>query len=261
MSVFPEPLVSPTAERILAHTYKFVHEEWQHRARDESPDQGFENQFRGYCAMNGGGWAVSQTREMLMGLSLSTASGVSHEIDLTVRTQNSLAIFELKNKAGTPFDKNDVIVFYAKVLDYVCASPDLCQGELNLVALSTTVPDIHGITACLGLGIHPIAPGLRPLPYLQTYGLRMERMMASGLPLSKDCVDLFGDFSAELNQLLLALQNVWPSARWARQSETALFVKRVPPIDLDNVPFRLLSLNNSFGQLLSGFKAAESSPR
>ena len=59
-------------------------------------------------------------------LGLATASGVSHEIDVVIRTLNSTALFELKNKAGVPFDKNDAIVFFAKVLDYLCANPELC---------------------------------------------------------------------------------------------------------------------------------------
>ena len=68
MSVITEPLVSATGCQILRHAYEFVQRDWQHASRDASMDQGFEKQFRASCAMNGLGWTVSETREMLLGL-------------------------------------------------------------------------------------------------------------------------------------------------------------------------------------------------
>ena len=63
-----------------------------------------------------------------------------------------------------PHEKNDVIVFFAKILDYICYNTDLLKQVLIPVFLSTFAFEYTGLAACLGLGIHPMAPGLRPLP-------------------------------------------------------------------------------------------------
>jgi len=84
----------------------------------------------------------------------------------------------------------------------------------------------------------------------------MERLLNEGLSVPREQVDHFSDFTAELNTMLLALDDVWPAARWGLQSESSIFVRKIAPIDLDNIPFRLLSLNKDFGQLLVAFKAA-----
>jgi hypothetical protein len=85
----------------------------------------------------------------------------------------------------------------------------------------------------------------------------MERRLNEGLPLSSEIVDSFADFTAELNTIILALDEVWPSSRWGVHSESSIFVKRVGPVDLDNIPGRLVSLNAAFSRLLDSFKAAK----
>ena len=65
-----------------------------------------------------------------LGSGLETASGVLHEIDVVARSTDVTAILEMKNRKGTLPDKNDVIVFFAKVLDYLAANPVLVSRDV-----------------------------------------------------------------------------------------------------------------------------------
>ena len=93
-------------------------------------DQGFEMKLRESCIGKLAGWVVSQHREMNLGAGLITASGVLHEIDVVAQHEQAMGILELKNRPGLPPEKNDVIVFFAKILDYLCCTPALLRSYL-----------------------------------------------------------------------------------------------------------------------------------
>lgn len=127
MALRIENLLPAHALALLRHCYRFVNEDWQHLPHDESADQGFELKLRqSYSATLG--WVVSQHREMNLGMGLSTASGVLHEIDIVGQNDPVVGILELKNRVAWPPEKNDVIVFFAKILDYLCFTPALLRS-------------------------------------------------------------------------------------------------------------------------------------
>jgi len=254
VAIVIDPELRSETRQLLKYAFVFVHQDWQHAKRDESPDQGFERQFRALLATQQRGWKISENREMHLGLGLGTGSGVLHEIDLVARGDGATAVFELKNKGGAPADKNDAIVFFAKVLDYVSGNPELCTQELTLALLSSFLHDSNGIAACLGLGIYPIAPELRPLPLLQQNAKAMEEELSKGLELPHEVNELFTEFRAELNMFTLALRDVWPSGRWGYHSDRSIFIRSPAPVELDNVAARLVRLNAWCGDLLRTFK-------
>src|SRR5207244_12989337 len=106
--------------QLLAHCYRYVAVAWQHADRDQiTPDQGFERQFREACIGRlPQDWSISQEREMQLGFGLDTASGVLHEVDIVARHPELTVIVEMKNRGVQP-DKNDIIVFFAKIVDYL----------------------------------------------------------------------------------------------------------------------------------------------
>jgi hypothetical protein len=172
----------------LKHCYRFVNEEWQHVDRDDLPDQGFERNFRSSCITSLSGWEISQEREMRLGYELSTASGVLHEIDIVAKHSDVTAIMELNNRQGSPA-KNDVVVFFAKILDYLTLNPDLLLKELCPVFMSTAAFEQNGLAACLGLGIHPVGPGLRPVPILVNNAKILDMELRRGLQVSETIVN------------------------------------------------------------------------
>ena len=52
---------------------------------------------------------------MNLGMGLMTASSVLHEVDVVAQREPTLGILELRNRAWWPPEKNDVIVFFAKI--------------------------------------------------------------------------------------------------------------------------------------------------
>ena len=133
------------------HCYKFVDSIWQHVDREPIPDQGFELRFRESCVKDLIDWNISQQREMHLGCNLQTASGVCHEVDIVAKSQDLIAILELKNRQGSPPEKNDVIVFFAKIFDYLALNPTLLLSEIIPIFMSNTQFEVTGLAACMGL--------------------------------------------------------------------------------------------------------------
>lgn len=172
-------------------------------------------------------WQVSQEWELELGSQLQTASGVRHEIDLVAQHPDTLAIVELKNRLAWPPGKNDVIVFFAKILDYLAFNPKLLLGEVCPVFLSSAAFEETALAACLGLGIHPVGPGMRPLPVLADTLRRIGVALDRGAHIAPATRQLWDDACANLNKLSLQLTEVWMSARCGFQSDEQISVRRV----------------------------------
>ena len=237
------------------HCYRFVNEDWQHADRTDLPDQGFERNFRSVCITRLAGWEISQEREMRLGSELATASGVLHEIDIVAKHSNVTAIMELKNRHDPPA-KNDVVVFFAKLLDYLALTPDLLLKELCPVFLSTVAFDPNGLAACLGLGIHAVGPGLRPAPMLVDNALRLDHELRQGLQVSQEIHDKFEDYCAELNNTCLSLTHNWISSRFGYHSENTIVVRASAGSDSQALSHSLRQLNADCTWLLTNVREA-----
>ncbi len=239
---------------LLRHSYLFVTEHWQHLTREPIPDQGFEERFRESCLLPG--WVISQHRELNLGSVLTTASGVLHEIDLVAQNEPLRGIFELKNRQDFLPEKNDVIVFFAKILDYLCLNPGLLKQTLVPIFLSTFAFDYTGLAACIGLGIHPVAPGLRPLPLLIHNARCMGAERGKGLVLPEAEWDAYEGFCVELNRMSAALNPADANQRFDAMNETTLTVCAVRISQPGELGDHLRSLNAECARLIDVFKAA-----
>ena len=246
---------APTLE-FLRHCFRFVSREWPHAGREPVADDGFEQRFRESCVQNLTEWGISEQREFRLGAGLDTASGVMHEVDLVARHHTVTAILEAKNRGDMP-GKNDVIVFFAKVLDYLLANPMLTLGDVCLAFMSRNSFDSSGLAACLGLGIHPIASDLRPLPVLVDSALRMEYELRQGLMIPADTQDRFDDLCANLNSLAYALDETWPDNRFGYLSDNSLLCKAIVPFQTNTLEQQLRQSNSDCTDLLNAFHAAK----
>lgn len=185
------------ALHFLKHCYRFVNEEWQHATREDLPDQGFERTFRASCTTRLNGWEISPEREMRLGYELSTSSGVLHEIDIVAKHADVTAVVELKNRQGPPA-KNDVVILFAKILDYLSFNPILLLKEMCPIFMSNASFEESGLAACLGLGIHPVGPGLRPVSILVDTAKRIDVELQRGVVVSQEVHERFQDFVQSL---------------------------------------------------------------
>ena len=239
----------------LRHCYKFTNEEWQHADRLDLPDQGYESLFRTSCISRFNEWEISEQREMRLGHDASTASGVLHETDIVAKHPDCNAIMELKNRTEPPA-KNDVIILFAKILDYLAINPALLLKEICPIFMSTFAFDVNGLAGCLGLGIHPICPGLRPIPLLVDNARRIEYELQQGLQLSEETNDRFGDFCANVNNLCLGLSETWIGSRFGYRSEDTIVVKAPPTSESQAMGNVLRQLNTECNWLLARAREA-----
>lgn len=244
----------PNASVLLRHCYLFVSRDWQHLPRDGSPDQGFETKFREGCVTKLGGWVVSQNREMNFGLGLMTASGALHEIDLVAQGDPVLGVMELKNRQGWVPDKNDVIVFFAKILDYLCLTPSLLRATVVPVFMSAFGFEASGLAACLGLGIHPVAPYLRPVPVLIDNARCMLAEKAKGAPLSTEDDDALEDFCSNLTRITNALAGAQLNNRFVYRNDATIEVSAFGSAEVYTLADELRSLNGESDRLLEVFR-------
>lgn len=255
MSLAPYRL-SDSSLHVLRHCYKFVSEQWQHMPRDGSPDQGFESKFRETCILRLRGWIVSQHREMNLGMGLLTASGVLHEIDIVAQREPTIAIFELKNKIATPPGKNDVVTFFAKILDYLCLTPALLRAQLVPTFIASQTFEQSALAACLGLGIHPIAPDIRPLPMLVDNAIRMSAELDRGLQISNEEINAFYEFRSALLNFLASLRGTDANDRFDYFDDLTIAVHAFGPSDCLEAASTMRDLNSQCTRLLGVFRSA-----
>lgn len=246
----------PAAEIFLRECFRFVANVWQHLPREPIPDQGFEEHFRAHCISRLQDWAISPTREMHLGANLDTASGVLHEIDLAVTNSAVTGVAELKNYNDTP-GKNDVIIFHAKVLDYLLANAHLLHQELCLVFLANSNLDDAPLAACLGLGIHPVTPQLRPLPLLVANARVWQRKIDGRVTLPDETMARYEDFCARLSRVAISLHDTWPTCRYGYQGPGRIVVRATSAVNSYSILSDIRSLNADCPALLSDFQRAE----
>ncbi len=197
---------------------------------------------------------------MWLGAGLDTASGVAHEIDIVARSPTVTAILEAKNLGDMP-GKNDIIVFFAKVIDYLIANPELVLKDICLTFMSRNSFEPRAMAACLGLGIHPVASDIRPFPVLVNNAMLMQDKLQKGLVLPYDAQSRLDDLYAQLNTLGLALDETWPDNRFGYQSEDSLTVKAIVPRQADALAEQLRQANSDCLDLIAAFRSAETNNR
>ena len=256
MLIRPENQSSKPVLDFLKCCFRFVSQEWPHAMREPIPDEGFEERFRDSCIRWLPGWSIAPPREMRLGAGLDTLSGTLHEVDIVAKTNGTTSVAELKNLGGGP-GKNDVIIFYAKMLDYVLANPDMAYDNVCLAFVSRSSFDQRGLSACLGLGIHPIASDIRPLPVLINNAMSMQVELDKGLQVDSETLAQFEDFCANLNRLAFALHETWLEYRCEyNSSEDGLLFRAVEPIEVENLTRDLQQANGDCISIYRVFQQA-----
>jgi len=257
MPIRPESQPCESTLAFLKGCFSFVRQEWPRAPREQLPDEGFERRFRERCTSRFPSWSVSEAREMGLGAALETASGVLHEIDIVARTAGVTAIIELKNRKGRLPDKNDVVVFFSKILDYLSANPALASESVCLAFLSSNSYDPAALAACLGLGIHPVGAEIRPLPVLVNNAMIMESEVLRGLHIARSTMDRFDDLCAQLNNLSLVLSDTWIDCRCGYVTDATILIRALPSLPTMALGEQLRQLNADCADILREFRLAK----
>lgn len=219
----PPASANSRALQPLFLTYRFVAQDWLRARREPIPDSGFEEFCRNTLVAQLPGFRISQPREMRLGGHFATSSGILHEVDLVASRETLRIIWELKHWSAH-VDKNAVIGFWAKLMDYLSATPDLAAFECIPVFVTTGAFDDHALAAALALGIEPVAPGLRS-PLILAHNLRL---LESGPEDQRVFVaqseELIQEFRLGCNRLAAMLSGASLSDRVGRLSDKAISV-------------------------------------
>lgn len=257
MTIRVEKPLPAAGLELLRHCYRFVNEEWQHVTHDESVDQGFEVKLRESCTTKLITWVVSHNREMNLGMSLMTASGVLHELDVVTQQEPVIGVMELKNRVEWPPEKNDVIVFFAKILDYLCLTPSILRSHLVPIFISNYAFSQSGLAACLGLGIHPIAPQLRPLPMLIDNANRILLEIEKGVTLSARNEFALGEFCAKVGNMASILAGADANTRFDCFNDLTIAVRAFSAGAVHEMADELRTLNGECSRLIEVIKTAK----
>lgn len=256
MSVQIDDSFTPITLQFLKRCFKFVDQEWRIAPRETLPDKGFEIRFRENYIRQMPGWSISHSGQVNFE-GQYTASGLSHEISLISHHPEGVGILEMQNDQDVSPGKNDIIVFFAKVLDYVMNNPLLAQRDICPVFVSSHKFEEMSLSACLSLGIHPVAPGLRPLPLLVDGARRMGNELNKGLLLAPNIFNDYAELCGRLNKISSRLQGTWLSNRCGYQSDSTVVLRSTVVEDPISLSHELKSANEECSNLLAEFRTAK----
>jgi hypothetical protein len=258
MVVRPTSTATPEVLTLLREAYRFVAVTWPRVPRDLIPDQGFERRLREAVATATAtnGWTLAPASQFEIDAEPATASGVLHEVDLVARHADAAIriVVEAKNW-GHQLGKNEIIVFFAKLLDFFAGRPNLLERRVGAFVASAGSFDESGLQACVGLGMHPIAPDVRPFPVLVDTARRMAFDLTNGFQPSVGLADDLDDFGAAVNRLGVGLEPLELPKRLAYKSDREIVIRAVDTTDVAALAARLRQLSGVAAALLERARA------
>lgn len=162
---------------------RFLKITWPHAPRTIGErDQGFESTFRNHFWEKFHPDAISTVHDLKFGAGLSTLSGLNHELDLLARWANQEWVFELKNGGGSEINKEMLMVFHEKILDFYLANYGFLSDLRIMRGFLTGAAYINdNLRAyCAAWGIVLIDNELLPIPALPTLLAEKKKWAAAG---------------------------------------------------------------------------------
>jgi hypothetical protein len=154
---------------IVWESKRFVAVTWPHAPKSsEERDQGFERIFRNHIWERFRPEAISSVHDLSFGAGLSTLSGLNHELDLLARWGDQEWVFELKNGGGSEINKEMLMVFHEKTLDFFLANYGFLSGLRIMRGFLTGAGHVNDYLRayCAVWGIVLIDNELLPIPAL-----------------------------------------------------------------------------------------------
>jgi hypothetical protein len=161
----------------------FLAKVWPHTAKSfEERDRGFERAFRHHMFEKFRPTAISSVHDLSFGAGLGTLSGLHHELDLLSRWDEQEWVFELKNGGGCEINKEMLMVFQEKTLDFYFANYGFLSSLRIMRGFLTGAGyvDDHIRAYCAAWGIVLIDNELFPLPALPALLAEKKRWLGRG---------------------------------------------------------------------------------
>lgn len=156
-------------------SWLYVARRWPQQPEEEKlhqlNDEGFEEIFRKYLYSKIEFDTVSVTRDMSFGLSLSSLSGMPHELDSICRKGNDIFTFELKHYKEFEITKEIVFTFLGKTLDFYFKNAIYIPENRITMYLVTDNENIENSVRrlCIAFGIKLVEPKLMTMRVLEFF--------------------------------------------------------------------------------------------
>lgn len=184
-------------EMVEAHSWSFIHKEWDKLKRMPIPDRGFEESFRDYIYRNIGFNRVSDVRDTGFGLSYSTFSCVPHELDVICVKDKDLFAFELKHYEVSDITKEIVFTFLGKAMDFYFKNAGVLSNyKITMILLTINKSMDDSIRKlCIALGIKLIEPTLMTLGTMDYFARDLYQKIKEEDKLKSDTEKLIEDIN------------------------------------------------------------------
>ncbi len=158
-------------EMVEAHSWLFIHKEWDNLKRRPTLDKGFEESFREYLNKKIEPDVMSNVRDTGFGLSYSTVSSVPHELDVICTKASHKFAFELKHYEVSNITKEIIFTFLGKVMDFYFKNAEVMSNYKITMFLVTINKDVDDSIRklCIAYGIRLIEPSLMTLGTLDYF--------------------------------------------------------------------------------------------
>ncbi len=171
-------------ELVVTQSLYFLRRIWPHTGRNtEERDQGFERKFREHIWASLRPEKLSSAHCMSFAAGLTTLTGLLHELDLIARWGNQEWVFELKHGGGSDVDKEMLMVFNEKVLDFYMRNYGFLSSLRIMRCFLTAAPRIEDRLRayCAIWGIVLIDNELLPIPLLPQAFCEKRKQISEGI--------------------------------------------------------------------------------
>lgn len=239
---------------VEACSWTFVYKEWSKLRRMPIPDRGFERSFREYLYGKIEFDKISDTRDVGLGLSYSTLSGVSHELDTICMKRKDLFAFELKHYEVSDVTKDIVFTFWGKIMDFYLRNAEVLSNyviNLLFVTINRNIDDsIRKL--CIALGVKLIEPSLMTLGTMDYFAGDLYQKMPTGAGDLKSRVEVFLEGLRELRDYCdYSFSDIFGYEDGKIVVESSSLLARPYP---DQILERIREYNNSFFEVFETWK-------
>ncbi|MEM2661605.1 MAG: hypothetical protein QXS74_09830 [Nitrososphaeria archaeon] len=239
-------------EEVEIYSWLFVYKEWDKLKKMAIPDRGFEESFRDYIYKKIKPDVMSDLRDMGFGLSYSSLSTVSHELDVICSKNYEKSIFELKHYSESKITKDMIFIFWGKVMDYYLKNAkDFAKYRITMYFITINKDLDDSIRKlCLTYGIKLIEPSLMTLAVLDHFAVDLYQKIPENHSLKPEVENLIEEIRNLRNLYDYSFSDFFNYIDGKVKIEQALI-----EIDVNEALEKIKECNKLFDEVLKKWKS------
>lgn len=238
-------------EEVEIYSWLFVYKEWEKLYRMPIPDKGFEESFRKYIHEKIKPDVMSGIRDMGFGLSYSSFSTVTHELDVIFTKGHEKSVFELKHYSESRITKEMIFTFLGKVIDFYLKNAELLKNykiTMYFVTINKNVDD-NIRKLCLAYGIKLIEPSLMTLGTLDHFARDLYQKLPENNPIKSETEELIEKISKVRELCDYSFSEIF------MYKDGKIEIEQLLTLDIEKYLNEIKEYNNLFNEVLGKWKS------